>query len=122
MNGVTISEAELVWLHGRRLPAEARGCELTSVAALHMVYRCSGPSARCPWIMLVPTKKMHRSAGVQAAAGGLAEWVTASGVQDPCVQTAGDRLSTCAWDAEDMYLHMGRSHSCLREAGQVQAA
>ena len=47
-----------------------QGCELTSVAALHMVYRCSGPSAMCPWIILVPTKKMQRSAGVQAAAGG----------------------------------------------------
>ena len=74
-------------------PAEAQDCDLsgcvTSVAVLHMVYRCSGPSAICPWIMLVPTKKMHRSAGVQAAAAGLKERVKASGVEDPSVHSAG---------------------------------
>ena len=71
-------------------PEDLQDCEVTSVAALHMVYRCSGPSAICPWIMLVPTKKMHRSAGVQAAAAGLKERVKASGVEDPSVQTAGE--------------------------------
>lgn len=83
-----------MWLHGMPQPAEAQGCELTSVAALHMLYRCSGPSAMCPWIILVPTKKMQRSAGVQAAAGGLKEKVKASGVEDRCVQIAeGSRTS-----------------------------